>query len=153
KPLGSPALDVPEGRDRRELLADWVTRADNPFFAKVAVNRLWHHLFGRGIVEPVDDFRDSNPPCNPELLDALAADFVAHHFDVKHARRTILNSATYQLSSATNRFNENDDVYFSHARVRRLSAEQLLDSISEVTGVPERFAGVPLGTRAAQLPD
>jgi hypothetical protein len=153
KPLGSAALNVAEGRDRRELLADWVTRPDNPFFARVAVNRLWHHLFGRGIVEPVDDFRDSNPPCNPELLDALAADFVAHHFDVKHTLRTILNSATYQLSSATNPFNENDDVYFSHARVRRLSAEQLLDAISEVTGVPERFAGVPLGTRAAQLPD
>jgi hypothetical protein len=153
KPLGAAALDIPEGRDRREFLADWITRADNPFFARVAVNRLWHHLFGRGIVEPVDDFRDSNPPCNPELLDALAADFVAHGFDVKHTLRTILNSTTYQLSSATNPFNENDDVYFSHARVRRLSAEQLLDAISQATGVPERFAGVPLGTRAAQLPD
>jgi Protein of unknown function (DUF1553)/Protein of unknown function (DUF1549) len=153
KPLGGPPPELPEGRDRREALAEWVTRPDNPFFARVAVNRVWHHLFGRGIVEPVDDFRDSNPPCNPELLDALAADFVSHGFDVKHTLRTILNSATYQLSAATNEFNDKDDVYFSHCRVRRLSAEQLLDAVCQVTGVPERFPGVPLGTRAAQLPD
>jgi hypothetical protein len=153
KVLGSSAVPIPEGRDRRAVLADWVTRPDNPFFARVAVNRIWFHLFGRGIVEPVDDVRDSNPPCHPELLDALAADFVAHGFDVKHTLRTILNSVTYQLSSATNPFSEGDDVYFSHYRVRQLSAEQLLDAICQVTGVPERFAGVPLGTRAAQLPD
>jgi hypothetical protein len=151
--LGGPPLEVPEGRDRRELLAEWLTRPDNPYFARVAVNRIWYHLFGRGIVEPVDDFRDSNPPCNAELLDALAADFVAHHFDVRHTLRTILNSAAYQLSAATNAFTENDDVYFSHARVRQLSAEQLLDAICQVSGVPEKFSGVPVGTRAAQLPD
>jgi hypothetical protein len=151
--LGGPPLDIPNGRDRRQVLADWITQPDNPFFARAAVNRIWYHLFGRGIVEPVDDFRDSNPPCNAELLDALAADFVAHHFDVKHTIRTILTSATYQLQSATNPFNERDEVYFSHVRVRQLSAEQLLDAICQATGVPERFGGVPLGTRAAQLPD
>jgi hypothetical protein len=153
KPLGGPPLDVGAGRDRRAVLAEWLTRPDNPYFARAAVNRIWYHLFGRGIVEPVDDFRDSNPPCNPELLDALAADFVAHGFDVKHTLRTILDSATYQLASAANPFNGDDDVYFSHYRVRQLSAEQLLDAVCEVTGVPERFGGVPLGTRAAQLPD
>jgi hypothetical protein len=153
KLLGGKEVTVPENRDRREILADWITRADNPYFARAAVNRLWYHLFGRGIVEPVDDFRASNPPCNPELLDALAADFVAHKFDVKHTLRTILNSATYQFSSAANAWNEEDDAYFSHCAIRQLSAEQLIDSISQVTGVAERYRGVPRGTRAAQLPD
>jgi hypothetical protein len=153
KLLGGAVVDVPDYRDRRAVLAEWITRPDNPFFARAAVNRLWLHLFGRGIVEPVDDFRESNPPCNPELLDALAADFVAHRFNVRHMLQVILNSATYQLSAATDRFNENDEVYFSHCRVRQLSAEQLMDAICQVTGVPERYTGVPLGTRAAQLPD
>jgi hypothetical protein len=153
KPLDAPPPEIPEGRDRREVLAEWLTRPDNPFFARAAVNRVWYHLFGRGIVEPVDDFRDSNPPCNPELLDALAVDFVAHHYDVKHTLRTILNCSTYKLASATNPFNQDDDVYFSHCRVRQLSAEQLLDAISQATGVAERYSGVPPVTRAAQLPD
>jgi hypothetical protein len=151
--LGGPEVTPNEHSDRRALLAAWITRADNPYFARLAVNRLWHHLLGRGIVDPVDDFRESNPPCNPALLDALAADFVAHKFDLKHTLRTILNSATYQLSSATNRFNEQDETYFSHYRVRQLPAEQLLDAICQVTGVPEPFKGMPLGTRASQLPD
>jgi hypothetical protein len=153
KLLGGDWPKIAEGHDRRAALAAWITHPDNPFFAKVAVNRLWYHLMGRGIVEPVDDFRASNPPCNPELLDALAADFIAHQFDLKHALRTILNSATYQLSSRTNPFNEHDATYFSHYAVRQLPAEQLLDAICQVTGVPEPFKGVPLGTRAAQLPD
>jgi hypothetical protein len=153
KLLGGDWPSIVEGRDRRAELADWITRPDNPFFARVAVNRLWYHLMGRGIVEPVDDFRASNPPCNPELLDALAADFVAHKFDFKHTLRTILNSATYQLSSQTNPFNEQDTTYFSHYAVRQLPAEQLLDAICQVTGVSEPFKGVPPGTRAAQLPD
>jgi hypothetical protein len=151
--LGGGVPQLKEGTDRRAVLAAWVTSPRNPFFARVAVNRIWYHLLGRGIVEPADDFRDSNPPCNPELLDSLAKDFIAHKFDVKHTIRTILSSATYQLSSAPNRFNEADDTYFSHSRVRQLSAEQLLDAICQVTGVPESFKGVPLGTRAAQLPD
>jgi hypothetical protein len=151
--LGGDLANVAEGHDRRASLAAWITRPDNPFFARVAVNRLWYHLMGRGIVEPVDDFRASNPPCNPELLDALAADFVSHHYDVKHTLRVLLNSATYQLSSQTNAFNENDTTYFSHYAVRQLLAEQLLDAICQATGVPEPFKGVPLGTRATQLPD
>jgi hypothetical protein len=150
--LAEPAR--PEaGRDRREALADWLVAPSNPFFARAAVNRIWYHLFGRGIVEPVDDLRDSNPPASAELLDALAGDFVAHGFDVKHTIRTILNSRAYQLSSATNTTNADDERYFSHAAARLLSAEQLLDAVSQVTGVPEKLFHLPAGTRASQLPD
>ncbi|MGH7138546.1 MAG: DUF1549 domain-containing protein, partial [Pirellulales bacterium] len=138
--------------DRRQAFVDWLVRPDNPFFAKVEVNRLWGHLLGRGIVEPVDDFRDSNPPASAALLDALAKDFVEHHFDRKHIVKTILNSRTYQLSSRKNDFNQSDVKYFSHVRTRLLSAEQLLDAICQVTSVAEKFAGLPLGTKATQLP-
>jgi hypothetical protein len=139
-------------RDRREIFAEWLSRGDNPFFARVAVNRMWAEVMGRGIVEPVDDFRDSNPPANSELLDALARDFREHGFDRKHILRAILNSRTYQLSSQANDFNRDDAKYFSHAQVRMLSAEQLLDAICQVTGVDEPFEGLPPGTRATQLP-
>jgi hypothetical protein len=109
-------------------------------------------LMGRGIVEPVDDFRDSNPPSSAPLLDHLAKDFVAHGFDRKHTIRTILNSRIYQLSSRKNDFNRNDTRYFSHATTRLLGAEQLLDAICRVTNVEEKYAGLPSGTRATQLP-
>jgi hypothetical protein len=151
--MGGPVADVPPGKDRREALADWVTRADNPFFAKSIVNRIWYHLNGRGIVDPVDDFRDSNPSANDELLDALAKDFVAHKFDVKYLIRVVLNSRTYQLSAQGNDLNKDDGKYFSHAVTKLLTAEQLLDALCTVTEVPEKYAGLPLGTRAAQLPD
>jgi hypothetical protein len=151
--MGGPVADVPPGRDRREALADWITRADNPFFAKSIVNRIWYHLNGRGIVDPVDDFRDSNPSANDELLDALAKDFVAHQFDVKYIIRVILNSRTYQLSAQGNDLNKDDGKYFSHAVTKLLTAEQLLDALCTVTEVPEKYAGLPLGTRATQLPD
>jgi hypothetical protein len=151
--LGGPVAAASESEDRRAVLADWLTASDNPFFARTAVNRIWFHLFGRGIVEPVDDFRDSNPPSNDELLDALAADFVAHGFDTKHVIRTIMNSRTYQLSSRPNALNADDVKYFSHAQLRLLTAEQLLDAISQVTGSPEKFTGLPTGVRAAELPD
>jgi len=144
--------DLPGEDDRRQIFVDWLVKADNPFFAKVEVNRLWGHMLGRGIVEPVDDFRDSNPPSSAALLDALAKDFVALGFDRKHILRTILNSRTYQLSSRKNDFNKSDAKYFSHARTRLLSAEQLLDAICQVTAVPEKYAGLPAGTRATQLP-
>jgi hypothetical protein len=144
--------DLPGEDDRRQTFVDWLVKPDNPFFAKVEVNRLWGHLLGRGIVEPVDDFRDSNPPSSAALLDALAQDFAAHGFDRKHILRTILNSRTYQLSSRMNEFNKSDVKYFSHARTRLLSAEQLLDAICQVTSVPEKYAGLPAGTRAIQLP-
>ena len=132
---------------------DWLSRPDNPYFARAAVNRIWYHLMGRGIVEPVDDFRDSNPPSNAPLLDALASDFIARGYNVKHTVRTILKSSTYQLSADTNRSNADDSKYFSHALPRLLSAEQLLDSISAATGVPEEFEGLPRGFRAARVPD
>jgi hypothetical protein len=145
-------LDLPGGDDRREAFAAWLTNPDNPYFARVEVNRLWGHLLGRGIVEPVDDFRDSNPAAHPALLDALAADFVKHGYDRKHVIRTILNSRVYQLSSRSTDFNRKDVKYFSHARTRMLSAEQLLDAVCQVTGVPEKYAGLPAGTKAIQLP-
>jgi hypothetical protein len=138
--------------DRRDALVEWLVKPENPFFAKVEVNRIWGHLMGRGIVEPVDDFRDSNPPASAALLEALAADFAAHGYDRKHVIRTVLNSRTYQLSSRKNEFNADDGKYFSHAITRLLTAEQLLDAICRVTGVAEKFAGLPAGTRATALP-
>ena len=150
-PLAGEVTDDAQ-RDRREILADWLTEVDNPFFARVAVNRIWAQVMGRGIVDPVDDFRDSNPPCNSELLDALASDFVNSEFDQKHILRTILNSGTYQRSSVANEFNKDDHKYFSHTQVRLLTAEQLLDAICHVTGIPETFEGMPADTRATQLP-
>ena len=144
---------IPPGTDRREVLADWLTGPNNPYFAKSVVNRVWYHLMGKGIVDPVDDFRDSNPPSNDELLDALAKDFVANKFDLKHLVRTIMNSRTYQLSAQPNDSNKDDAKYFSHAVTKLLSAEQLLDALCDVTQVPEKFPGLPLGTRAIQLPD
>ncbi len=146
------SVDLPGEDDRRTALVEWLRRKDNPLFPQAAVNRMWGKLFGRGIVEPVDDFRASNPPSNAELLDTLAQDFVESGFDRKHVLRTILNSQTYQLSSRKNEFNETDEKYFSHGNTRLLSAEQLLDAICQVTAVPEKFAGLPAGTRATQLP-
>lgn len=153
KPLGAAASDVAGGKDRREALADWLVRPDNPFFARSIVNRLWFHLMGKGIVDPVDDFRESNPPSNDALLDALAQDFIAGGFRARATLRTILNSRTYQLSSRSNASNQEDTRYFSHVLARSLTAEQLLDAICDVTGVPEVFEGSPPGTRAVQLPD
>jgi hypothetical protein len=151
--LGEAAPAPATAGDRREVLARWLTSPDNPFFARAAVNRIWYHLFGRGIVEPVDDLRSTNPPSNEALLEALAADFVRHGFDRKHLIRTIMRSRTYQLSPEPTPSNADDDKYFSHARLRRLGAEQLLDALSDATGVPEKFPGLPLGTPAAALPD
>jgi hypothetical protein len=151
--LGGGSPSIASDADRRAALADWITAPDNPFFARAAVNRIWFHCLGRGIVDPVDDFRDSNPPSNDALLDELASEFVNHGYDTKHIIRLIMNSHTYQLSSRSNALNEGDARYFSHATLRLLSAEQLLDGISQVTGAPERFAGLPLGMRAAELPD
>lgn len=139
--------------DPRKELAAWVTAPDNPYFARTSANRIWYHLFGRGIVEPVDDFRISNPPAHPELLDYLADQLVSYRFDRKHVIRLILNSATYQTSSRTTPTGADDARYFSHYPVRLLQAEQLLDAISQATGVPEAFPGRPPGTRAAQLAD
>jgi hypothetical protein len=151
QPLGAPPLAA-DG-DRRAALADWLLSPTNPFFARSIVNRAWFHLFGRGIVHPVDDFRASNPPAHPEVLDFLARDFATHQFDLRRLLRQILTSRAYQLSEIGGSAKNADDKYFSHALPRLLSAEQLLDAVSDVTGVPERFAGFPAGTRAVQLPD
>jgi hypothetical protein len=151
--LKGAAPTIPAGKDRREVFADWLTGPQNPYFSKSVVNRVWYHLMGKGIVDPVDDFRDSNPPSNDELLDALAKDFAAKKYDVKNLIRTIMNSRTYQLSAQPNDTNRDDGKYFSHAVTKLLSAEQLLDALCDVTAVPEKFAGLPLGTRAIQLPD
>jgi hypothetical protein len=149
---GTGEIQLPPDANRLVAFADWLTAPQNPFFAKVEVNRIWWQLLGRGIVEPIDDFRDSNPPTNPELLEALAADFVAHQFDRRHILRTILNSRTYQASSLPNDFNRTDEKNFSHAQQKILTAEQLLDAVCQVTGTPERFGNLPLGTPATQLP-
>jgi hypothetical protein len=155
KVLGVAAPVIPPGTDRRQVLADQITAPDNPFFARATVNRLWFHLLGKGIVDPPDDFRDSNPSANDALLDALAKDFVDHHYDMKHILRTIARSRTYQLSAHASASNQDDDRYFSHALVKRkrLSAEVLLDAICSATGLPEKYTGFPPGTRAVQLPD
>ncbi len=138
---------------RRQQLAQWLTAEENPYFARSIVNRYWSYFFGRGIIDPVDDIRASNPPSNPELLDALTADFVAHGYDLKHLIRQICNSAAYNRTVQTNEWNEDDSLNYSHAVPRRLSAEQLYDSIILATGAPRNLPGVPAGFRAAQLPD
>lgn len=137
--------------DRLLVVADWLTAPMNRRFAESQVNRVWFHLLGRGIVDPIDDFRATNPPSNPALLAALTENFVAHRFDVQHLIRTIMASRTYQFASAPNDTNRDDESNFSHAIIRRLSAEQLADSFSEVLGAKLDFNGYPSGTRAAQL--
>jgi len=159
--LGGGPASTSEGKDRREALADWLLSPENPQFARVATNRIWFHIFGRGIVEPVDDFRVSNPPSNAPLLDALAAEFIRSGFDRKRLIREIFNSRTYRFSSraappsesAGEPLSDAAGRYFSHARVRLLGAESLLDAISQAAGVVEAFAGLPKGFRAAQVPD
>jgi hypothetical protein len=141
--------------DRRRQLAEWVTAPSNPFFARNIINRFWGYYMGRGLVEPLDDMRATNPPSNPELLDALADDFAARHYDLKHLMRTIMNSHAYQLSSVVTTGNEDDrsNAYFARYTVKRLTAEQLADAIDFATGTREKYQGLPLGTRAIQLPD
>ncbi len=138
---------------RRERLADWLTSPENTYFARSYVNRIWAYLMGVGIIEPIDDIRAGNPPSNPPLLDWLSEQFVASGFDTQQLIRTICKSRTYQLSIATNPWNVDDHVNFSHALPRRLPAEVLVDAVYTVTGTPSNFPGVPSGTRAAALPD
>ena len=137
--------------DIRENLADWMASPSNPFFAKAIVNRVWKHFMGRGFVEEVDDFRVTNPPTHPALLDAMAKDFIAHKFDMRHLMRTILNSRAYQLSAEPNESNRSDKLNYSHFGIRRLGAETMLDAMSQATGVEEKFGGYPPGTRAMQV--
>jgi hypothetical protein len=150
-PGGEPFAAAPT--DRRAELARWLTEPSNPFFAKSTVNRIWFHLMGKGIVDPVDDFRESNPPSNEPLLDALAKEFVDHRYDFRHIVRIIVSSRTYQLSARPLPSNAGDEKYFSRCYTKLLPAEVLLDAISTSTGVQEKFAGLPVGTRAVELPD
>ncbi len=151
--LGGVEPKLPAGADRRDAYARWLTSAKNPFFARGLVNRIWSYFFHRGIIEPVDDIRNTNPPINPALLDALTKDFVANHFDVRHLMRRIATSATYQRSTIPTSSNRHDEQNFARAIPRRIPAEALLDSLIQATGVPENFGGAPAGFRAAQLPD
>ncbi|MDB5338365.1 MAG: hypothetical protein JWN70_3984 [Planctomycetaceae bacterium] len=150
--LDGSTVDVPVQRNRREVLGEWLFGAAKKQTARAIANRAWGKLLGRGIIEPVDDMRFSNPPVNAPLLEALADDFIAHGYDFKHLVRTILNSRTYQLSSIPNASNSGEEMNFSHARLRRLSGEQLLDAIVQATGVSEETKVTPLGFRAAQIP-
>jgi WD40 repeat protein/mono/diheme cytochrome c family protein len=151
-PYGS-AEDFRKLPDRRRAMVDWMTSPNNPLFAKSIANRTWSYFFGMGIIDPVDDIRASNPPSNPALLDALTADFVASKFDLRHLMRTIATSRTYQLSVASNQWNADDKMNFSHAKPRRLSAEQLIDAVAVATGYRPQIKGMPAGTRAVEAPD
>jgi hypothetical protein len=148
---GDFEAEVP-GKDVREKLAKWITAPQNPYFARASVNRFWKFFMGRGIVEQVDDFRVTNPPSNEALLDALATEFVAGGYSIKRLERAILNSRTYQLSSVPNDTNRSDESNFSHFLVRRLMSEQIIDTMSQVTGVPVKFPTQPLGKRAMSIP-
>ena len=154
KALGGPVMeDAKDAPTRNARLASWLTSTENPFFAKSLSNRIWFHLVGRGVVEPVDDFRDSNPPSNDELLDVLASEFSRSGFDLRHLIRTVMTSRTYQMSARPNDLNSADTIYFSHAYTKLLPAEVLLDAISTVTGTVTSFGNLPGGSRATQIPD
>jgi hypothetical protein len=149
--LGETAA-LNEGGDYLLALGRWATSPQNPFFGRTQANRIWFHLMGRGLVDPVDDFRATNPPSHPELIEALAEDFARHRFDLRYLIGTIMSSRAYQLDSEPDETNNGDELNYSHALVRRLSAEQLLDCQSQVCGVPLKFGGYPAGLRAGQLP-
>lgn len=151
--LGQPTLEIAPDDDPRLHLADWMGSKSNPFFAKALVNRYWKHFFKRGLVEPEDDIRDTNPATNPELLDALTKHFVDSQFDLKAVVRVITQSHVYQLSAMPNEHNAVDRQNFSHYYPKRMQAEVLLDAIDQVTGAKSDFADLPPGTRAISLPD
>ena len=153
QPLDRSETNIAPGQDPRELLAQWMTDPGNENFSGSMVNRLWRHFFAVGLVEPVDDLRISNPPSNRELWTALNQEFVSHKYDLRHIMRLILNSRTYQLSSATLKGNAAERGFYSHYYVRRLPAEVFLDAISQSTLIPDSFPGYPVGMRAIQLPD
>lgn len=152
-PLGQDPLEDIEARDLRRPLAVWLTSPDNPLFARNIVNRTWGYLMGVPLVEPIDDLRETNPPSNPKLLDALAAGFIANGYDLRQLMRTIMVSRTFGLSSIATDENADDSRFYSHYPSTRLPAEVLLDAIDDACGTQERFTGVPLGTRAIELPD
>ena len=144
---------IPSDARRRDAYADWLTSKNNPFFARSTANRIWSYFFGRGIIDPVDDIRASNPPANPQLLDALTQEFISHNFDLRHLMRVIVNSRAYQAGIESNEWNAHDVENFSHQFPRRLSAEQLMDGVALATGSRPNFAEVPPDTTASQAPD
>jgi hypothetical protein len=147
------AAEVPAAESRRVQAAKWITSPANPYFARSYANRLWGYLLGVGIIEPLDDIRAGNPPTNPELLDRLTEEFIKSGFDVQKLVKTICKSRTYQLSVASNKWNKDDEINYSHALARRLPAEVLFDSIHKATGSLSKLPGLPQGSRAAQLVD
>jgi hypothetical protein len=151
--LGGQPLALAPDDDPREALADWMDSPKNPFFARALVNRYWKHFFNRGLIEPEDDMRESNPPANPALLDALAESFIKSGYDLKQLIRTITTSTSYQLSAVPNEHNAVDRQNFSRYYPKRLQAEVLLDAINAVLGSKSSFEGMPAGTRAIALPD
>jgi hypothetical protein len=157
KPLDGEPMEVGPYDDPRQKLVDWMVQADNPFFARAVANRYWAHFFGRGIVDPLDDMRVTNPPSNPELLDALARDLVKNGYSLKQLIRTICKSRTYQLSSTPNEFNKHDKQNYARYYPRRMSAEVLFDAVNQVADAPASFGGLPQDRhaprRAIMLPD
>jgi len=151
--LGGESLEISPWEDARQYLVDWMAAPENPYFAKALVNRYWKHFLGRGIVDPEDDMRVTNPPSNPELLDALTKHFRDHRFDLKDLVRTICKSSVYQLSSEPTESNASDQQNYSSFYPRRMSAEVLYDSVNAVADTPSNFNSIPQGTMAVQLPD
>ena len=151
--LGGEIAELTGDEDYREVLAAWLTSPENQAFANNLSNVIWEQFFGRGIVAPVDDVRVSNPASNPELMQRLGEQLVVYKFDIRKLASDMLNSRTYQLSTQANEWNAWDDKDFSHARIRRLRAEVLLDCISQVTETSDRLSGLPLGGRAIEIPD
>jgi Protein of unknown function (DUF1553)/Protein of unknown function (DUF1549) len=157
QPLAGAPMEVSPEDDPRQKLVDWMANPTNPFFARAVANRYWAHFFGRGIVDPLDDMRVTNPPSNPELLDALAKDLVDHKYSLKELIRTICKSRTYQLSAVPNEFNKQDKQAYARYYPRRMSAEVLYDAVNQVTASPSAFGGLPQDRyaprRAIMLPD
>jgi hypothetical protein len=155
KALGGPVIKTGAATDPRAALFDWLRSPENPYFARSFVNRVWGHYFGVGLVDPVDDFSLANPPSNGKLLDTLAGDFVAHHFDIRHLERTILNARVYQLSAVPNETNRLDRKNYSHSFVRRMMAEVVVDVLNSALGVSEDFGKglreMPPGSRAIEV--
>ena len=150
--LGGIAPDT-RNKDRRAVVAEWLTSPENPFFARSLANRVWAHFMGVGIVEPVDDFRISNPASNNPLLTAMASNLIEYEYDFKRLVRDICNSRAYQRSTTRVPSNASDERNYAHGLVRRLRSETLLDVVTQVTGVPQKLPGLPLGSRAVEVAD
>jgi hypothetical protein len=151
--LGGDSPQIAKGEDRREVLVNWLASTNNPYFARNMANIVWAHFIGKGIIDPVDDVRISNPAINPELLDTLGARFMDYQYDFKKLVRDICNSRTYQLSTRANESNALDDRNFARAGIRRIRAEVLLDVINQVTEATDKFQGLPRGARAVEIAD